>query len=402
MRSLPGAPHQRLATWLVAAFAAGVVAGLLAGPHAEVLRPLADVFIWLLRLVALPIVAASMLMAAATLVPAELGRLGVLATGLYVVASAVATALGAIAATVLPVPATPDLVPEAATTVPAWTTIAAQWLPSGVALSVDLLILPVLIVSALTGLAIGAGASRAGEGPPRVVAWLSAAVRVLLWPVWWYAPVGVFALTALVFARPGVVAGPLATAFVAVYLAQAVVAVALVGVLRAAGIPAWRFVADVRDVLVTALATGSSAAVLPLELRVASERAGITPATAAFTVPLGVSISKVGTAAYLGALAVWAAQLSGTPLPPAALAQLVAVAIAAAVATPPISGGGLIMLGLVFQQAGVPLGLIGLIGGLPLLGKGNTPLNALGRLVCARLIDTLRPRAVVRSAPATS
>lgn len=73
--------------------------------------------------------------------------------------------------------------------------------------------------------------------------------------------------------------------------------------------------------------------------------------------------------------------------------------MAAAIATPPISGGGLIMLGLVFQQAGLPLGLVGVIGGLPLLGKGNTPLNALGRLVCARLID---PRVFRRASSAAA
>ncbi|MDP1570150.1 MAG: cation:dicarboxylase symporter family transporter [Vicinamibacterales bacterium] len=377
-------PQARIATWLVWAFLLGAVAGGLGGPRVEVLRPLADLFVWLLRALALPIVAASMLMASASIAPAQLGRLGGWSVAAYVSASALATLIGAVIGSLVPVTAAPSLVPGAFSTVPQWTALLARWLPGADAWSVDLLILPVLVIAAVAGLLL----PRRDDGaPPAVVRHASTFVRLLLWPVWWYAPVGVFALTALTFARPGVAAGPLAVALLTVYVAQALVFAGLLAALWVGRVPAWRFVADVREVLVTALATGSSAAVLPLELRVATERAGIRASTAAVTVPLGVSISKVGTAAYLGALAVWAGQVTGTPLSALASFQLIAVTMAAAIATPPISGGGLIMLGLVFQQAGLPLGLVGVIGGLPLLGKGNTPLNALGRLVCARLID---------------
>ncbi|MFP5378320.1 MAG: dicarboxylate/amino acid:cation symporter [Vicinamibacteria bacterium] len=392
-RASRAAPPRRLATGLVVGFSLGLVAGLALGPSVEPLRPLADLFIGLLRAIALPVVAASMLTAAASLAPARLGRLGAVAVAAYLGASAIATLTGVAVATALPA-AHADLVPAAPPAVPGWTALVARWLPTSGAWSVDLLILPVLVVSAAAGLVLGAAATRAGTGPHRVVGHLSTGVSWLLLPLWWYAPVGVFALTAIAFARPGVIAGPLVAAFVSVYLSQAVVAAGLAAALWLGGVPPWRFVAAVRDVLVTALATGSSAATLPIELKAASERAGIAASTAAVTVPLGVSISKVGTAAYVGALAVWAAQVTATPLEGDAFARLVAVAVSAAMVTPPIAGGGLIMLGLVFQQAGLPLGLVGVLGGLPLLGKGNTPLNALGRLVTARLLDGRRGAAL--------
>ena len=393
MSSTTGQSRAHGASWLVWAFALGVATGLLGGSSVGVLQPLADIFVWLLRAIALPVVAASMLTAAASISPSQLGRLGVLSVTAYVAASALATLTGAAMAGALPVPAAATLLPATPAAVPGWASLMTRWVPFADGWSVDLLILPVLVLSAAAGLMVSAASHRSQDSPHPVAAHVSTLLRVLLLPVWWYAPVGVFSLTALAFARPGVAAGPLAAAMVTVYLSQAVVFGILLTALWARGVPAWRFVSDVREVLVTALATGSSAAVLPLELRVASERAGITPSTAAVTVPLGVSISKVGTAAYLGALAVWAAQVTGTPLSATAHVELVLVTMAAAIATPPISGGGLIMLGLVFQQAGLPLGLVGIVGGLPLIGKGNTPLNALGRLVSARLIDPGAPLA---------
>jgi Na+/H+-dicarboxylate symporter len=73
------------------------------------------------------------------------------------------------------------------------------------------------------------------------------------------------------------------------------------------------------------------------------------------------------------------------------IAQVVAWSTIAGLATPPVSGGGFVMLALVFGQTGVPLAWVPVLTGLPFIGKLNTPLNALGRLLLAVALRPARP-----------
>jgi Na+/H+-dicarboxylate symporter len=117
------------------------------------------------------------------------------------------------------------------------------------------------------------------------------------------------------------------------------------------------------------------------------------PATAAFVLSLGNALSKAGTAAFLGALGAAALLLAGLPAGTVHLVPVVLASTVAALATPPVAGGGFVMLGFVAQQAGLPLDLVALLLGVPFVGKANTPVNALGRLAC---VAALVPRGPVQ------
>jgi Na+/H+-dicarboxylate symporter len=141
---------------------------------------------------------------------------------------------------------------------------------------------------------------------------------------------------------------------------------------------------------VTAVATGSSAATLPLELRVAEGPLEVPPAIARTVMPLGTTFSKMGTTAFLGALGVTGGLASGMDVSWGWIALVVGWSTVAGIATPPVSGGGFVMLALVFGQTGVPLAWVPVLTALPFIGKLNTPLNALGRLLLA---TALKPAA---------
>jgi Na+/H+-dicarboxylate symporter len=376
-----------LGTRLVVAFAAGAGVGMLLGPGAAVFAPAGRLLIDLLRLLA-PIVVATFVLSA--LSGGHLRGIGVTAAktlAACVVLAAVAAALGALVVSAIrPLGAIP--MPDLATTGQAgWWATLTTWLPGrGAGLEKAVPIAFALTVP--VALALGAWRTLRPVGLAiRVHTWteqLARGVTRALGIVLEYAPIGAFASAAVMFGEVGRGAGAqLAGAIAGVYMAHAALALLLLATAAALALRPLALVRDSREALVTALATGSSAATLPLELRVAEGPLGVPPAIARTVMPLGTTFSKMGTTAFLGALGVTGGLASGIELSWAWVAQVVAWSTVAGMATPPVSGGGFVMLALVFGQTGVPLAWVPVLTALPFIGKLNTPLNALGRLLLA-------------------
>jgi Na+/H+-dicarboxylate symporter len=376
-----------LGTRLVVAFAAGAAAGLLAGPDARVLAPFSRLLIDLLRILA-PVVVATFVLSA--LSGGRLRDIGATASKTLagcVLLAAAAAALGALTvATIRPLgqiamPGSSTLAP------PNWWPTLAGWLP-GSGAGLEKAVPLVFVVTVPLALALGQWrAVRPGGLGARLHAGtetLARAVTRALGVVLEYAPVGAFASAAVMFGEAGGGAGAgLAGAIVSVYAAHAVLALALLLTAAALAMRPLQLLHQGREALVTALVTGSSAATLPLELRVAEGSLGVPPAIARTVMPLGTTFSKMGTTAFLGALGVAGGLATGMDVTWPWIALVVAWSTIAGLATPPVSGGGFVMLALVFGQTGVPLAWVPILTSLPFIGKLNTPLNALGRLLLA-------------------
>jgi Na+/H+-dicarboxylate symporter len=383
-----------LGTRLVVAFAAGAGVGLLMGQDAAVLAPAGRLLIDLLRLLAPVVVATFVLSAFSGGHLRGIGLTAVKTLAACVVLAAVAAALGALTVVALR-PLGPIGMPESALSAPAgwWTTLTA-WLPgrgAGVEKAVPLafaLTVPIaLALGAWRNLRPGGAAARVHAWTGQLSRWVMKALTVVLE----YAPIGAFASAAVMFGEVGGGAGTqLAGAIVGVYTAHAALAILLLALAAALAIQPLDLVRHSREVLVTAVATGSSAATLPLELRVAEGPLEVPPAIARTVMPLGTTFSKMGTTAFLGALGVTGGLASGMDVSWGWVALVVGWSTVAGIATPPVSGGGFVMLALVFGQTGVPLAWVPVLTALPFIGKLNTPLNALGRLLLA---TALKPAA---------
>lgn len=391
-----------LGTRLVVAFLAGGIAGLMLGREASVLAPASRLLVDLLRLLA-PVVVATFVLAA--LSSGSFRGVGALATKTLIACvtlAAAASATGALIAWGLaPVHPSPLPVFAPPRTV-AWWTALGEWLPgSTVGMETT-----VPIVFAITmPLALGIGAWRtarpggAGDRAHALAVQGSSLVTTVVRWVLEYAPIGTFAAAAVMFGEAGRSAGAqLAGALVAVYAAQAALASAMLAVAGVLRLRPLALLRESREALVTALATGSSAATLPLELRVAEGPLGITPPVARVVMPLGTTFCKVGTTAFLGVLGVVGGLAAGIDPTWPWIARVVGWSTVAGLATPPISGGGFVMLALVFGQTDVPLAWVPVLTGLPVIGKLNTPLNALGRLLLA---TALRPAGTRASTPSS-
>lgn len=376
---------------LAAALLLGLTVGMAAGPRSAILRPLADLQLALLKGLAVPAVVAFALAGVSGVSPRRMGALGLRLVAAFALLSLAATALGAACAILLVEPAKAvsalRQTPQAPLALP-------DPPPASAALALDHAIPMALLAALLAGFTVAAWRERDPCGPAAALhgafRQFAGLVTRAIGLVLVYLPVGVFALVAVAVggATEGKARG-LAGALAGVYAAQGLVSLALVGLAAAGGESPRRFLAAIRDALVAALATGSSAASLPVEMRSAVVGLRRNPASTAFALSLGAALSKTGTAAFLGALGAAALRLAGLPADATHLGPVVLAATAAALVTPPVAGGGFVMLGFAVQHAGLPLDLVPILVALPFVGKANTPVNALGRLAC---VAALIPR----------
>ncbi|TVQ80841.1 MAG: dicarboxylate/amino acid:cation symporter, partial [Bradymonadales bacterium] len=77
---------------------------------------------------------------------------------------------------------------------------------------------------------------------------------------------------------------------------------------------AWVFLRDMRELLLLAFSTSSSAAVMPLSIKTAEDRFQVRPSISQFVIPLGATINMTGTSLYQGVATVFLAQVFGVDL----------------------------------------------------------------------------------------
>ena len=388
----------KLATRIAIAFVLGALAGLLIGPRVVVLQPLGEVFIRLLRMLVLPIVVLTLLAGLTAPAPVGIGRLSVKTVACSLLFSLCATLIGLAVAVGLhpgrgmPLPA--HAAPQAEILKLSLRDFLLGIIPENVIAAIvrgDLL--AVIFFTILLGLAIARlrnspSHSSAVESLHRGLEALRQAVTVILGWVMAYAPIATFALVATLFgeARAGV-ATQFLRAIVAVYAGHALIGLLCLTALRLAGVsPLW-FLRGIKAPLLTAFITGSSAAALPVEIEAAAHELRLDRRISSLILSLGTGIHKIGTAVHLAVMVVFAVNAVGMPAGFEQYSLLGLLVLAGAVGTPPISGGAYVVLGFIFEQAGLPLSLIGVLLAIPLLAKFSTPLNSLGRLTVTVLLS---------------
>lgn len=117
--------------------------------------------------------------------------------------------------------------------------------------------------------------------------------------------------------------------------------------------PVRRFYRTIIDALAVAFSTASSAATLPVALRIALEDLRIAPGVASTVLPIGASIGKDGTAMYVGLLSIFALQAIGIHPDLSMLAIILLTGSLAAFGTAPIPSASLFMLAAVLSSVGI-------------------------------------------------
>lgn len=384
-----------LNTKMTVAFAAGILAGLFVGKPVQALLPLGSLFIQMLEMIMLPLVICMLISSIASLPLDQLTRSGRRVLFWYMGSALAASALGVLVGAAIR--------PGNGLTLPA-VSAGSGPAPSGFG-EIFRSIVPENIFSALTEgnvlsilffvilFALALAQSRTSQQTNLVESCIeffrttgNALMTVLKW-IMQYAPVGVFALMAVTFSEHGLGALiPFLKVHLAIGTSYLVFCLSWALLLKRRGIPVTEFARGVRDPFLTAFVTGSSAATLPVELESAENQLRLPRELSRFSIPLGVSINKVGSAIYIGVMSVFAANAGGIPLNPPLLALIVLITFLSSVATAPVSGGAMVQLALVFKQTGLPLEAIPVVIGIPFAGKLNTSINVTGHLVTTTLV----------------
>ena len=140
-------------------------------------------------------------------------------------------------------------------------------------------------------------------------------------------------------------------------------------------------------VQLVAFSTSSSGATLPVTMETCEEEIGVSEEVSSFVLPLGATINMDGTALYQAIAAVFIAQTIGMDLGLGAQLTIVFTALLASIGTAAVPGAGIVMLIIILEAVGVPAAGIGLILGVDrILDMCRTVTNVTGDAAVATII----------------
>lgn len=150
----------------------------------------------------------------------------------------------------------------------------------------------------------------------------------------------------------------------------------------------FRFLAQIAEAMLLAFSTSSSAATMPLSMRLAEERLQVDPSISRFVIPLGATVNMAGTALYQVSAVLFLTQVFDINLSDSQLVLVAATAIGASIGAPSTPGVGIVILATILGNVGVPPSGIALIIGVDrLLDMARTSVNVTGDLVASLLLQ---------------
>lgn len=136
------------------------------------------------------------------------------------------------------------------------------------------------------------------------------------------------------------------------------------------------FMKKISEPIIVAATTTSSAATLPVSLKVAGQKLGIPENIYGFTLPLGNTCGMNGFSLFVGLCCIFASNLYGFPITLGAIAQYVFLGIILSVGAAGVKGAGIIMSTVLLETIGMPLTLIPILAAIwPAIDPAHTVLN---------------------------
>ena len=382
----------------------GVIAGLIVGWYwgaaATGVAWLGKLFLNTLSMLVIPLLVSAVITGVTSLGDVrQLGRLSGITISYYLITVAIAVLIGLIMVNIIQPGvgvstvglARPDELLIAAQEKGIGDILLSMVAPNLIAAAAETNLLPLILWSVAFGIAL---ASIGDKGKPaaRFFESLNEGMMLLVSWVMYFAPIGVFGLIAGMFGAAGsaqafmekiaavglhvvTVLSGLTIHFIILILIMLFVARQplsyLVGMLRA---------------IVTAFATASSTATLPITIQCAKE-SNIDERARRFVLPLGSTVNMDGTALYEAAAAMFIAQAYNLQLDIGQQAIIFISATLAAIGAAGIPQAGLVTMIIVLQVVGLPVEGIGLLLAVDwFLDRFRTATNVWGDAVGAAVV----------------
>jgi Na+/H+-dicarboxylate symporter len=368
-----------------------------------------NIFIRLLNMIMLPLIISTLIAGASSVSPANLGKVGIRIIIFYLITSAVAVIIGLFMGSVFnphtELAGFAEVAEKEAVQIRT-TDILHSIIPTNIFDAVvNVTILPIIFFALVFGLATSylrlSRDQRIKNAVELVYNFFDGVAEIvikIIKGIMQYAPIGVFALVAGVFATNGpkviIALGVIAATCFTGYVLHIVLI--YFGMLRVyGGMSIFRFMRDGKVPFLRAFATRSSNDTLPVTME-AAENMGIRRDVYSFSLPLGATVNMDGTAIYQGvctifvALSVW-----GHSFTIAQMGLIVVTVTLASIGTAGVPGAGAIMLLMVLESVGLSVqpgtataGAYAMILGIDaILDMGRTALNVTGDLVCTAVVS---------------
>lgn len=376
-----------LLTQILIAFIIAIILGIIFGTAIDVLKPLGDLFLRLIKFIIAPLILSTLVVGVASIGdPKSLGRVGTKTIAYYLITTAFAIIFGLIFAFIIS--------PGKGLTVDGPTAEVEINESEGVIQTLlnivpenpffaltDGNVLQIIFFAIFLGLAI----TLIGKKAEPVYQFFDSFAELMMkitGIVMRFAPIGIIGLVAPIVGQYGPqVLMPLLKIILTLAIAcilHAVIIYSLCVHIFAKMNPL-TFFKGIAPAAIVAFSTASSAATLPVTLKNTRENLGISNKITSFVVPLGATINMDGTAIYQGVAVIFIAQFYGLDLSFLQLLTVVITTILASIGTAGVPGAGMIMLAMVLTAVGLPLEGIAIIAGVDrVLDMFRTTVNIVG------------------------
>lgn len=393
----------------------GAVLGIVFGEQILWISPFGALFVRLLKMIMMPIILSTIIVGASSASPANLGKTGIRIILLYMVTSAFAVLIGLLMGALFRPSAdlatlALDAAGRQADAVPLSTTLLNIVPTSYAKAVVNENVLPVIFFSLLFGIGISylrisedKRTRHLGETVYDFFDGVSTIMMKMVGGIMEYAPIGVIALVAEVFAKNGSkVVGSLGIVTLATFLGYAIqIAFVYLGLIALNKLSIRTFFHEAKNPFITGFVTRSSNGTLPVTVQ-AAENLGVHKEIYSFSLPLGATLNMDGTAIYQGVCATFIAlSATGQGFGIAQMGTIILTATLASIGAAGVPGAGALMLLMVLDAVGLPVvagtpiaGAYAMILGIDaILDMGRTALNVTGDLTCttvtARMLGEL-------------
>ena len=395
--SQTGRKSRSITTQIVVGLALGVFVGYLWPAFGVAVKPLADAFLRMIKMIIAPLIFSTLVVGiAATGDLKAMGRIGLKAIVYFELATTIALFLGLLLVNVfqpgagmsLPAGADPRTAAGLVQSQQHGWDIFLHMFPTSV---IDAMargdILQVVVFSTFFGIAV---AAIGAKGQP-VLEVLESTAQVMFrftGYVMMFAPVGVFAAMASTVGSKGLgVLFTLGKLVGLMYIGLAIFAlVVLGGVSYLIRVPFVSFVRAIREPFLIAFTTASSEAALPKAMEI-MERFGVPKNIVAFVLPTGYSFNLDGSTLYLSLASVFVAQIAGVEM---TIGQQLIMMLTLMLTSKGVAGvprASLVVLAATLSQFNLPLeGAAILLGIDQIMDMGRTAVNVMGNCIATAVV----------------
>jgi proton glutamate symport protein len=395
--SQTGRKSRSITTQIVVGLALGVLVGYLWPAFGVGVKPLADAFLRMIKMIIAPLIFSTLVVGiAGTGDLKAMGRIGLKAIVYFELATTIALFMGLLLVNVFQ-PGAGMSLPAGADTRTAAGLVQSQqhgWdiflhmFPTSV---IDAMargdILQVVVFSTFFGIAV---AAIGAKGQP-VLDVLESTAQVMFRftaYVMMFAPIGVFAAMASTVGSKGLgVLFTLGKLVGLMYVGLAIFALVVLGsVSYLIRVPFLSFVRAIREPFLIAFTTASSEAALPKAMEI-MERFGVPKNIVAFVLPTGYSFNLDGSTLYLSLASVFVAQIAGVEM---TIGQQLIMMLTLMLTSKGVAGvprASLVVLAATLSQFNLPLeGAAILLGIDQIMDMGRTAVNVMGNCIATAVV----------------